>query len=115
MSAPRVAASFLALSAAVVMVSCGEQSPPTRPSAMANATAGIQAGATEFFEMLADPAGPRLATRDDEGAPPIVYAPGTPPDPWPPEPAAAAAPGVPVPDAPTESAAMHIKVDPEPV
>src|SRR5712691_3963840 len=117
MSSPRVIASLLALSAAALLIaSCGEQPLPTVASPVASTTA-LQSSATEFIDMLVDPAG-LLGTLDEEPAPapaPIVYPPGSGPDPWPPGPPPRAQPGVPVPTDPTTSAKMHIVINPEPV
>jgi hypothetical protein len=113
MSSPRVAASILALSAAVLIVSCGEQTSPTAPGALSS-TAIRQGAATELFDMLADPTTPTFSVRED-GAPPVVYPPNTPPSPWPPALPPKAQPGVPVPTDPTVSAMMHITINPEPV
>src|SRR5215208_4315206 len=75
MSSPRVVASLLAIGAAgVVIASCGEQTSPTVASSVASSTA-VHAGATEFFDMLADPGGP-LGTFAD----PVVYPPGAGPE-----------------------------------
>src|SRR5882762_1710491 len=76
MSSPRVIASLLALSAAAVLIaSCGEQSSPTGASSVTTRTA-FDSSATEFTDMLADPAGP-LGTLAD--AVPIIYPPNSQP------------------------------------
>jgi hypothetical protein len=112
MSSPRVLASLLAVSAAGLLIaSCGEQRSPTGASRVTAPTA-FQSSATEFTDMLADPAGPFTTLAD---AAPVVYPPNTPPDPWPPGPPPKAQPGVPVPTEPTVSAKMHIMINPEPV
>jgi hypothetical protein len=114
MSSPRLVASLLAVSAALVIVSCGDQFSPTVPSPMAQTT--IRSGATEFFDNLADPTVPNFGVRDDAPAPPpIVYPPNTPPDPWPPGPPPKAQPGVAVPTEPSTNPLMHIRIEPEPV
>jgi hypothetical protein len=112
MPSPRLAASLFALSAAAVIVSCGEQGSPTGPGSLSTTTA-VRAGATEFYDMLADPTTPNFGARDV--APPVVYPPNTPPTPWPPAPPPKAQPGVPVPTDPTVSTVMHITINPEPV
>jgi len=110
MSSPRVIASFLALSAAAVLIaSCGEQPSPTGASAISAPTTMR----TEFVDMLADPTEPTVASFDV--TPPIVYPPGSGPDPWPPGPPPRAQPGVPVPTDPTSSPRMHMVINPEPV
>jgi len=114
MSSPRVLASLLALSAAGLMIaSCGEQPSPTAASSVSVQTQmASQSSATEFVDMLADPAGP-LGTLAD--AVPVVYPPNTGPSPWPPGPPPKAQPGVPVPTDPTVSPKMHVMINPEPV
>ena len=116
MSSPRVIASLLALSAtAALIASCGGQASLTSPSSVMVSSAGSTA--TEYFDMLADPAGPRLNAQDTEPtpAPPIIYPPGSGPDPWPPGPPPHAEPGVPVPTPPSTHLRLHIMVEPEPV
>ncbi len=115
MSSPRVIASLLAVSAAALLIaSCGEPTWSTVASPVTTTTA-LQSTATEFIDMLVDPAG-HLGTLDEGPAPaPIVYPPNTPPDPWPPGPPPKAQPGVPVPTDPTSSPKMHIMIEPEPV
>ena len=114
MSSPRLVATLLAASAAVVIVSCGDQFSPSVPSPVAQpAIRSTAPGATEFFDMLADPTVPNFSARDN--ATPVVYPPNTPPDPWPPGPPPKAQPGVPVPTNPDSSPVMHIQINPEPV
>ena len=93
------------------IVLCGEQPSPTAASTVSVQTAS-QSSATEFVDMMADPAGP-LGTLADTA--PIVYPPNTGPSPWPPGPPPKAQPGVPVPTDPTVSPKMHVMVNPEPV
>ena len=113
MSSPRVIASFLAVAAAAALIaSCGEHPLPTAASPATSPLAFHQPGASEFLDMLVDPAEPPLRARATE---PVVYPPGTPPDPWPPGLPPRAEPGVPVPTDPTATARMHIVIDPEPV
>jgi hypothetical protein len=115
MSSPRVIASLLAVAiAGIVISSCGDQPSPTVATpvtAPVLRTAAVPA--TEFVEMLADPAAP-LGTLADP-PPPVVYPPNSPPDPWPPGPPPKAQPGVPVPTEPTATARLHITIMPEPV
>ena len=117
MSSPRIVATLLAASAAVVIVSCGDQFSPTVPSPMAQtAIQSASSAGAQFSDMLVDPTDGTLSTRDDAAPPPpIVYPPNTPPAPWPPGPPPRAALGVPVPDAPSASPLMHIQIEPEPV
>jgi hypothetical protein len=112
MSSPRLVASLFAASAALVIVSCGDQFSPTVPSQSAQPS--IRPGVMEFFDQLVDPTVSNLSARDAT-APPIVYPPNTPPDPWPPGPPPKAALGVPVPDAPSTNPLMHVLIEPEPV
>ena len=112
MSSPRVLASLLAMSAAGLLIaSCGEPTLPTTASGV-TAPAAFQSSAVEFVDMLADPAGPLSVLAD---GPPVVYPPGSGPDPWPPSAPPRAQPGVPVPTDPTVSPKMHIMINPEPV
>jgi hypothetical protein len=118
MSSPRLIASLFALSAgAVLIASCGEQGSPTNPSSMASTSVQAGATATEYTDMLADPAGPRLRALDDGTTPaePIVYPPNSAPDPWPPGPPPIALPGIPMPTPPSTHIRLHITVNPEPV
>ena len=116
MPSPRLVGTLLAASAAIVIVSCGDQFSPSNPSPLAQpASHSAASGATEFFDMLADPTVPTFSVRDDAAPPPIVYPPNTPPDPWPPGPPPKAQPGVPVPTDPSASPMMHIQINPEPV
>jgi hypothetical protein len=113
MSSSRVIASFLAMTAAAALIAaCGEQPLPTVPSSVPFQLAPHPNGATQLVDMLVDPTEPIFGARAEA---PIVYPPGTPPDPWPPGPPPKAKPGVPVPTDPTVSAQMHITIDPEPV
>ena len=118
MSSPRLIASLLTVSAAAILIaSCGEQTLPTVPSSVISSTA-LRASVTEYFDMLVDPASaPPLGTLDDPPAPgrPIIYPPGSGPDPWPPGPPPVALPGVPVPTPPSTHFRLHITVNPEPV
>ena len=99
MSSPRVIASFLVMAAtASVIASCSEQPLPTAatpftlPQAVPPGTSpeavpqtgvpGFATGVPRFVDMLADPIAPVSGAR---AATPIAYAPGDPPDPWPPD------------------------------
>src|SRR5215212_4161145 len=113
MFSPRVIASFLAIAGtAALIASCGEQAVPTVATPVSSSLAVHETGAAQLVDVLADPTQPASRLRAEA---PVVYAPGTPPDPWPPGPAPKADPGVPVPTEPTTSPRMHIVVDPEPV
>jgi len=117
MSSPRLIASLLGLSAAAVLIaSCGDQMSPTTPSSLTAAPV-LRSTATEFFDALADPSGPWLGALDNEPAPelPIIYPPGSAPDPWPPGPPPLALPGVPMPTEPSTHVRLHITITPEPV
>src|SRR5438876_612389 len=117
MPSPRLVGTLLAASAAIVIVSCGDQFSPSSPSPFAQPAAHSAApGATEFFDNLAAPTASNFSVRDDAAPPPpIVYPPNTPPDPWPPGLPPKAQPGVPVPSDPSASPTMHIQINPEPV
>src|SRR3977135_1000838 len=118
MSSPRLIASLLTVSAAAVLIaSCGEQTLPTVPSSVISPTA-LRASVTEYFDTLVDPtfAPPpgHLAHPPAPGLP-IIYPPGSGPDPWPPGPPPVAQPGVPVPTPPSTHDRLHITVtDPVP-
>lgn len=115
MSSPRLMTSLVAVSAAAALIaSCSEQTSPTRPSSVMG-SAALQSSATEYVDMLADPSGPQLGAFDDDPAPaaPIVYPPGSGPNPWPPGPPALALPGVPVPTSPSTHPRLHILGNPE--
>lgn len=113
MSSPRVLASFLATAAAAALIaSCGDQSLPTVATPIPTSLAVSPTGPAQLVDMLVDPAEPVSGTRADA---PVVYAPGTPPDPWPPGLPPRAEPGVPVPTEPTASQRLHIMIEPEPV
>ncbi len=119
MSSPRVIASLLALSAAAVLIaSCGGQTSPSSPSSVIS-SAELPPAMTEYVDTLVDTvSGQRLRALDEEGptpAPPIIYPPGSGPDPWPPGPPPHAEPGVPVPTPPSTHLRLHITINPEPV
>jgi len=97
--------------AGLLIASCGEQPSPTLASKVTAPVAFQSSSAMEFVDMLADPAGPLGILAD---APPVVYAPGSGPDPWPPGPPPRAQPGVPVPTDPSVSPRMHVTINPEP-
>ena len=114
MSSPRVLASLLAVAAAGLLIaSCGDQLPSPTGASSVTTPGALQSTPMAFVDMLADPAGP-LGTLADPPVP-IIYPPGSQPDPWPPGPPPRALPGVPVPEEPTVSTKMHILVEPEPV
>jgi hypothetical protein len=113
MSSPRVIASFLATAAAGALIaSCGEQPLPTVATPIPSPLAAPSTGTAQLVDILIDPTAPASGPRAEA---PIVYTPGTPPDPWPPGLPPKAEPGVPLPTDPTASPRMHIVIDPESV